>query len=105
VLEKNNDTKDELTRRTSTYTSRQNAIWTENNVNEKLIDSTDLIDGAKILNSGEKRNLTQTDLFREKVTSVKKSICATKNNVMKRDLKKMCAKFYPIFIQKNNVES
>jgi len=104
VAEKNNDNKNKLTRRT-TYSSRQNGIWKEDDVNEKLIGSIDLIDGAKILKSGKNRNLTQTDLFKEKVTSVKNSICATKNNVMKKDLKKMCAKFYPIFNQKNNVES
>ena len=101
---KNNDTKDNLTRRTSIYSSRQNEIWKENDVNEKL-DSMDLIDGAKILKSDKKRNLTQTDLIKEKVTSVKKSICATKNHMLKKDLQKMCAKFYPIFNQKNNVES
>ena len=104
VAEKNNDNKNKLTRRT-TYSSRQNGIWKEDDVHEMLISSIDLIDGAKILKSGTNRNLTQTDLFKEKVTSVKNSICATKNNVMTKDLKKMCAKFYPIFNQKNNAES
>jgi len=104
VAEKNNVNKNNLTRRT-TYSSRQNGIWKEDDVHEMLISSIDLIDGAKILKSGTNRNLTQTDLFKEKVTSVKNSICATKNNVMTKDLKKMCAKFYPIFNQKNNAES
>jgi len=104
VAEKNNDNKNKLTRRT-THSSRQHGIWKEDDVNEKLIGSIDLIDGAKILNSGKHRNLTQTNLLKEKVTSVKKSICATKNNVMRKDLKKMCTKFYPIFRAKNNVKS